>query len=126
MSTLHTYDAPQLSSCNLNTACRPHQNPFPHLLPFGGDGKGTDRRASFATFGHFSLVKCISPNLLPFGGDGKGTDRQVSFATFGHFSLVKCISPNLLPFGGDAKGTDWRASFATFGHFSLPGIPACI
>ncbi|MBW0473016.1 hypothetical protein O181_012731 [Austropuccinia psidii MF-1] len=30
-------------------------NPFPHLLPFGGDGKGTDRRASFATFGHCLL-----------------------------------------------------------------------
>ncbi|MBW0552823.1 hypothetical protein O181_092538 [Austropuccinia psidii MF-1] len=49
------------SSCNLNTAHWPHQNSFPHLLPFGGDGKGTYQRASFATFRHFSLGNASLP-----------------------------------------------------------------
>ncbi|MBW0518948.1 hypothetical protein O181_058663 [Austropuccinia psidii MF-1] len=55
MFTLHAHDVPQLSSCNLNITRGPHQNPFPHLLPFGGGGKGTDQRVSFATFGHCLL-----------------------------------------------------------------------
>ncbi|MBW0496775.1 hypothetical protein O181_036490 [Austropuccinia psidii MF-1] len=80
------YDAPQLSSCDLNTAHQPQQKSFPHLLLFGGDRTGTDWQASFATFGPISLGNA-SPNLLLFGGDGTRTDRRASFATFGPISL---------------------------------------
>ncbi|MBW0514600.1 hypothetical protein O181_054315 [Austropuccinia psidii MF-1] len=71
MSTLRAYNALQLSGCNLNTARWPHQNPFPHLLPFGGDRTGTDRQASFATFGHFLLQ--AKPKYRPVLNIGANT-----------------------------------------------------
>ncbi|MBW0495665.1 hypothetical protein O181_035380 [Austropuccinia psidii MF-1] len=51
MITLRAYDTPQLSSCTLKAARGPDPTPFPHLSSIGGDGIGTDRRASFAASG---------------------------------------------------------------------------
>ncbi|MBW0471930.1 hypothetical protein O181_011645 [Austropuccinia psidii MF-1] len=42
-----------LSSCTLKAARGPDPTPFPHLSSIGGDGIGTDRRASFTAPGTF-------------------------------------------------------------------------